>query len=87
MKKPIKPTAKKPTPTKTPVKKFQAGGVIKQPPVKKELPPVKKELPIVKEKTAMDALKALGEYITTFGYAIEGYNPKTGKNRDGSTPK
>lgn len=26
MKKPIKPTAKKPTPTKTPVKKFQAGG-------------------------------------------------------------
>ena len=42
-------------------------------PVKKTLPPAPKK------KTGMDALKALGKYVTTFGFATEGYNPAPSK--------
>jgi len=42
--------------------------------------PVKKKLsPAPKPKTGMDALKALAEYFTTFGFATEGYNPAPSK--------
>jgi len=42
--------------------------------------PVKKKLsPAPKPKTGMDALKALAEYFTTFGFATEGYNPAKGR--------
>lgn len=36
-------------------------------------------LPKPKPKTGMDALKALGKYVTTFGFATEGYNPAPSK--------
>ena len=49
-------------------------------PVKKTLPPAPKK------KTGMDALKALGNYITTFGFATEGYNPAPSKKAK-TTPK
>lgn len=32
-----------------------------------------------KKKTAMDGLKALGKYVSTFGLATEGYNPAEGR--------
>ena len=48
--------------------------------VKKTLPPAPKK------KTGMDALKALGEYVTTFGFATEGYNPAPSKKAK-TTPK
>jgi len=32
-----------------------------------------------KKKTAMDGLKDLGKYISTFGFATEGYNPADGR--------
>lgn len=51
------------------VKKMQAGGST----VKKTLSPAPKP------KTGMDALKALGKYVTTFGFAKEGYNPAPSK--------
>ena len=35
----------------------------------------KKPLPPPEKRGALDALKALGEYVSTFGYAKEGYNP------------
>jgi hypothetical protein len=54
---------------KTSMKKMQAGGST----VKKTL------LPAPKPKTGMDALKALGKYVTTFGFAKEGYNPAPSK--------
>jgi hypothetical protein len=41
--------------------------------------------PAPKPKTGMDALKALGKYITTFGFATEGYNPNPKKKV--TTPK
>ena len=40
----------------------------------------KKELPAAPKKGAMDGLKALGKYVSTFGLATEKYNPKP-KNR------
>jgi hypothetical protein len=41
--------------------------------------------PAPKPKTGMDALKALGKYVTTFGFATEGYNPNP--NKKVTTPK
>ena len=41
--------------------------------------------PAPKPKTGMDALKALGKYVTTFGLATEGYNPDP--NKKVTTPK
>ena len=42
--------------------------------------PVKKTLsPAPKPKTGTDALKALGKYVTTFGFANEEYNPAPSK--------
>jgi len=41
--------------------------------------------PAPKSKTGMDALKALAKYITTFGFATEGYNPAP--NKKATTPK
>ena len=41
---------------------------------------VKKQLsPAPKKKTGMDAVKALGKYVSTFGLATEGYNPAPSK--------
>ena len=41
----------------------------------------KKELPAAPaKKSAMDGLKAVGKYVSTFGLATEKYNPKP-KNR------
>ena len=51
------------------VKKMQTGGST----AKKTLSPAPKP------KTGMDALKALGKYVTTFGFAKEGYNPAPSK--------
>ncbi len=48
---------------------------------KKELPPPPKK------KTGMDALKALVEYVTTFGYAKEGYNPAPSKEATKKMPE
>ena len=48
---------------------------------------VKKTLsPAPKPKTGMDALKALAEYVATFGFATEGYNPAPSKKAK-TTPK
>ena len=46
--------------------KYQTGGNVSD---KKTLPPAPPK------KTGTDALKALGEYVSTFGYAKEKYNP------------
>ena len=43
-------------------------------------------LPAPKKKTGMDAVKALGEYVSTFGYAKERYNPAPSKAAK-KTPK
>jgi len=44
------------------------------------LTPKKKPLsPAPKPKTGMDALNALGKYVSTFGFATEGYNPAPSK--------
>jgi hypothetical protein len=41
---------------------------------------VKKQLSRApKKKTGMDAVKALGKYVSTFGLATEGYNPAPSK--------
>lgn len=77
------------------VKKYQTGGsakavkatannaatnTSKKTPTKIPAKPVKRTLPPApKPKTGMDALKALGKYITTFGFATEGYNPAPSK--------
>ena len=42
-------------------------------------PKKKVVIPAPKKKTGMDAVKALGEYVTTFGFAKEGYNPNPKK--------
>ena len=47
---------------------------------KSALKSMKKEMPAAKKKTGMDALKAVGKYVSTFGLATEKYNPKP-KNR------
>ena len=47
---------------------------------KSSLKSMKKEMPAAKKKTGMDALKAVGKYVSTFGLATEKYNPKP-KNR------
>jgi len=48
----------------------------------------KKELPPPPEKkTGMDALRALQEYVTTFGYAKEGYNPAPSKEATKKMPE
>jgi hypothetical protein len=48
---------------------------------KDALKSMKKELPAAPpKKGAMDALKAVGKYVSTFGLATEKYNPKP-KNR------
>jgi hypothetical protein len=39
----------------------------------------KKLPPAPKKKTGMDAVKALGKYVSTFGFATEGYNPAPSK--------
>jgi hypothetical protein len=44
-------------------------------------------LPAPKSKTGMDALKALGKYVSTFGFATEGYNPAPSKKAKKTTPK
>lgn len=62
---------------KKPAKKMQMGGKTS----KKELSPEPKK------KTGMDALKGLGEYVKTFGYATEGYNPAPSKKAKKSMPK
>ena len=54
-------------------------------PTKGTTPPKQKLSPAAKPKTGMDALKALGKYITTFGFATEGYNPAP--NKKVTTPK
>jgi hypothetical protein len=59
------------------VKKMQNGGSIKKKPL----------LPAPKSKTGMDALKALGKYVSTFGFATEGYNPAPSKKAKKTTPK
>ena len=51
------------------MKKMQKGGSIKKKPLS----------PAPKSKTGMDALKALGKYASTFGFATEGYNPAPSK--------
>lgn len=65
----------------TPVKKMAGGGKMPKYAMGGKTPivpdPKKKVvLPEPKKKTGMDALKAVGEYLTTFGYATEGYNPR-----------
>ena len=59
------------------MKKMQKGGSIKKKPL----------LPAPKSKTGMDALKALGKYASTFGFATEGYNPAPSKKAKKTTPK
>jgi len=49
------------------MKKYAKGGMIE------------KEGAKPKKKTAMDGLKALGKYVSTFGLATEGYNPAEGR--------
>jgi hypothetical protein len=44
-------------------------------------------LPAPKSKTGMDALKALFKYVSTFGFATEGYNPAPSKKAKKTTPK
>jgi len=49
---------------------------------------VKKPLiPAPVKKTGMDALKGLGEYVSTFGYAKEKYNPAPSKEAKKSMPE
>ena len=59
------------------MKKMQKGGAIKKKPL----------LRAPKSKTGMDALKALGKYASTFGFATEGYNPAPSKKAKKTTPK
>ena len=58
------------------MKKAQTGKSVKS----SKLPPAPKK------KSGMDAVKALGEYVSTFGYAKEGYNPAPSKSAK-KTPK
>jgi hypothetical protein len=51
-----------------------------QNPKKIKLPPARKP------KTGMDALKAFVDYVSTFGYATEGYNPAPSKEAKKSMP-
>ena len=39
----------------------------------------KKLTPEPEKKTGKDAVKALGKYVSTFGFATEGYNPAPSK--------
>jgi hypothetical protein len=49
---------------------------------------VKKALtPAPKKKTGMDAVKALGKYVSTFGLATEKYNPAPSKEGTKKMPK
>lgn len=49
---------------------------------------VKKPLtPAPKKKTGMDALKALGKYVSTFGLATEKYNPAPSKEATKKMPE
>jgi hypothetical protein len=43
--------------------------------------------PKPKKKTGMDAVKALGKYVSTFGLATEGYNPAPSKDAKKTMPK
>ena len=47
----------------------------------------KKLIPEPKKKTGMDAVKALGKYVSTFGLATEGYNPAPSKDAKKTMPK
>lgn len=49
--------------------------------------PAKRSIPAPKKKGAMDALKALGKYVSTFGLATEGYNPAPSKEAKKSMPE
>lgn len=84
------------------IKKAQKGAMLKQAPKTtlekisstklKDVPEKaknlsKKLIPEPKKKTGMDALKALGEYVSTFGYATEGYNPAPNKGAKKTMPK
>jgi hypothetical protein len=56
--------------------------------IKKAQNGVKKALtPAPKKKTGMDGLKALGEFVSTFGYAKEKYNPAPSKEGTKKMPK
>ena len=46
----------------------------------------KRSIPAPKKKGAMDALKAVGKYVSTFGLATEGYNPAPSKEAKKSMP-
>ena len=46
----------------------------------------KRSIPAPKKKGAMDALKAIGKYVSTFGLATEGYNPAPSKEAKKSMP-
>jgi hypothetical protein len=56
----------------------KVGGAVKKPLAKAQMGKTVKTKPLSpapKPKTGMDALKALGQYVSTFGFATEGYNP------------
>ena len=55
--------------------KSRGASSLKEKKVGAALKTMKKELPAAKKKTAMDGLKALGKYVSTFGFATEKYNP------------
>jgi hypothetical protein len=46
----------------------------------------KSKKPVAAPKTGMDALKALGKYVSTFGFATEGYNPAPSKKAKKAMP-